>query len=408
MVISFYQPFVEQNLKIKNISADKPRKMITDFLISLLGKPMIYIDIDPNANAKSEARQACQIIVVDICRLQKNVFKFLSQLESKEKTRLRYTDGNEQSPFETCDRMNMSTFSGFFYVAYSGHFKIPDSAIPKVYNNEYVVHTLMLAVNHLLRFTEYGPLAKALALYQAINYRLGENTSHQLLSASVHYDMCKRLVNVAIYCNYKTLRKTTLQCISNHIKKFDYKGRCMLIKYLIESSNHSGMIGYAINLYKETLIEAFKEPTLNECFSGVQLTAMIKKMCYLPHGAESDLMELADQIITALNFLRFLILKDKENISGIRDIMPTIEKEYLEVLVTALKMSKAHYELKMKDVMDEKNQPGVTLTVGGTVLDSIPQEAKKEVIESALNAFHLIEGLVARINECVKSNAVAE
>lgn len=408
MVIPFYQPFIEDILAAEDNSHSKTKQIVSEFLISLLGKPMILVDVDPDGNAASEMRQACQTIIQDICKLEKNVLKFLKDLEYKEKNRTRYTDGNELSPFETSDRMNMSTYSGFFYVAYSGHFDLPESAIPQVYKTEYVVHTLMLAVNHLLKFEEYGPLAKALALYQALNTRMCDNTSHCLLSSSVHFEMCKRLVKVVIHCRYQSLRKRALLLITSHIKKFDYKGRYVLLKYLIDTCNHSGMIGYTINLYKDTLIEALKDPLLNECFKTVWLSAMIKKMCYLPHGAESDLIELADQIITALNFLRFVILKDKDNITGIKEIIPIIETEYLGVLVTALNMSKAHYELKLKDLMEGKNTPSVKLNIGRAIMDAIPPVKKKEIIESALNAFHLMEGLISRLKECIKSYLVAE
>lgn len=408
----FYCPFIKElealdsNLKFKQV--------ITAFLVSLLGKPLIHIDLDPDLNAQSEARQTCNIIIQDICTLEKNIFKLLEHLEvcnkenRKSEAKSNTHDDQEITPYEHRDKINMTTLSGLAYVIFSGHFEVPDVAIPHVYSTEFVVHTLMLSAVHLLTQPEYGPLVKGIALFQAILDRLPNNVSHTMLTSSVHFDLCKQLSNVAIYSVYEPIRKVAVKLIGVHINKFTYKGRCMLIKYLIEIANHSGMIGYAITLYKNSVDQALNDPTLDDCFVGPQLRNMIRKICYLPHGAESDIMELADQIITSLNFLRYLALKDAENKTGIRDCFSLIESDYLDKLRTGLNMSKAHYQVKLKEIEEGKSLPGedinLSINVGGNILDKIPIENKKEIINSALNAFHLIEGLMARFSECININ----
>lgn len=399
---TFYRPFIDELLvaEKQNVQA---KQIIAAFLINLLGKPMTFIDMDPTSNERSEARLVCLQIFQDICRLENNLLKFLTHLEicSKETERTKGSDGGELSPYEHREKINMTTLSGLFYVIYSGHFDVPDMALPQVYSIEYVVQTVMLAVTHLLNNTEHGPVNKALATCKALTNRLGDNTSHIILSASVHFNLIKSLMNISIYSNYPSLRLDALNCIGSHVHKFDYKGKVMLIKYLIQGANHSGMIGYAITQYKDALHKSFKDPAINECFTGAQLLNMIRLMSHLPHGVESDLMELADQIISVLNFLTYLVLKDKDNITGIKDQYPSIETEYLETLRMALKMSRAHYQAKLTEIEEGKNLPeeSVQLYVGGNILDSIPTENKKEIIQSALNGFDVIEYLVARLTE---------
>lgn len=403
MLPSFYRPFIDELLlgtEIKNLQA---KQIIAAFLISLLGKPLIYIDMDPNLNKKGEARQVCLQIIEDIIKLENNLLKFLTHIEicSKETQRTRISNESELAPYKHREKINMTTLSGLFYVVYSGHFDIPNTAVPQVYRTEYVVQTVMLTVTHFLNNTEYGPLMKALATCKALTNRMAKNTSHTLLSASIHCNLIKSLMNVAIYSNYPSIRLAALNSIGSHIQKFDFKGKVMLIKYLIHGANHSGMIGYAITQYKDALHESYKESVINECFTGTQLLNIIRLISNLPHGVESDLMELADQIISVLNFLTYLVLKDKNNITGIRDHFSTIETEYLETLRTALKMSRAHYQAKLMEIQEGKNLPeeSVQLNVGGNILDSIPTEKKKEIIQSALNGFDVIEYLVARLTE---------
>lgn len=399
---SFYGLFIDELFITEKIN-HQAKQIIAAFLINLLGKPLIYIDMDPKSNEKSEARLICQQIVQDIIKLENNLLKFLHHLEicSKETQKTKVSNESELAPYDHREKINVTTLSGLFYVVYSGHFDIPDTAIPQVYSTEYVVQTVMLAVIHFLNNTEYGPLMKALATCKVLTTRLADNTSHKILSASVHCNLIKSLMNVAIYSNYQSVRLNALNSIGSYIKKFDYKGKVMLIKYLIHGANHSGMIGYAITQFKDALHESYNEPVINECFTGTQLLNIIRLISNLPHGIESDLMELADQIISVLNFLTYIVLKDKDNITGIKDHFSTIETEYLETLRSALKMSRAHYQAKLMEIQEGKNLPeeSVQLNVGGNILDSIPIEKKKEIIQSALNGFDVIEYLVARLTE---------
>lgn len=408
----FYRYFIEE-INQADFYNVKTKEIIAAFLISLLGKPLIYIDMDPETNGNSEARLNCSIIVQDICRLEKNILKFLVYLEGcdRDSNKKPAKDDDleeEKLPYKYEDKVNMTTLSGLFYVVLSGHFQLPDTAIPQVYSLEYVLQTAMLSVIHLLNFSEYGMLSKALALAEVIVNRFPDKLSHELLSSSVHFRMCKGLFTIGIYSSYESIRKKLVALIGQQINKFDYKGRCILITYLIKTSNHSGMIGYAITLYKSSLNEAFQDPHMDDCFTGPQFSNMLKKICHLPHGAESDLVELADQIITSLNFLRYLAIKDTNNVTGIWNCFSFIENQYLEQLRVGLNMSKAHYEVKLKDIEEGKNllenNVNVSVNVGGNVLDKIPEENAKQIIYSALNAFHLIEGLIGRLCECININ----
>ncbi|XP_028179529.1 glomulin-like isoform X1 [Ostrinia furnacalis] len=411
MLPPFYRPFIKE--LEQSHSNMKAKQIINAFLVSLLGKPLINIDLDPDNNAMSEARQCCSMIIQDICTLEKNIFRVIEYINichkenQKSVKKANASNDDEIAPYEHREKINMTTLAGLAYTLFSGHFEVPDANIPQVYSAEYTVHTVMLSVVHLLSFTEYGLLAKGIALCNAILKHLPDNATQTLLACSVHFDLCKNLMNVAIYSQYEPLRKEAVKLIGLHINKFVYSGRIMLIKYLIETANHSGMIGYAITLYKNSIDLSLKDATLDKCFTGAQFMNMIKKICNLPHGAESDIVELADQIITSLNFLRYLALRDSENKTGIRDCFQMIESDYLEKLRTGLNMSKAHYEEKMKEIEEGKglgNDTNISVNVGGNVLDNIPVENKKEIINSALNAFHLIEGLVARLSECININ----
>lgn len=412
----FCAPFIKEVISLE--SNFKAKQIITAFLISLFGKPLIYLDLDPEHNAKSEIRQVCTQMISYICQMEHDVTKFFPYLETcaRENTRKNKsaparsseTEDYESHPYEQKYKLNITTLSGMFYVVFSNHFEVPDYAVPQIYSIDYIVHTVLLSALHLLEFSQFGPLSKALVLTKALLQHFPENISHDLLAHQIHFDLLKCLVNVAVFSTYESLRKQAVNLINLHYHKFDFTGRTKMVHYLIETSNHSGVIGYSITLFKNSINEAFTKPDeFPACFKGYQLSAMLKKMCKLPHGPESDLVEIADQVITALNFIRYLAIRDVNNLTGIRDCFPYVESEFLEPLRVGLNMSKAHYEVKKKDLEDNKKTSStvhVSINVGGNIMDDIPIEQKQEVINSALNAFHLMEGLVARLSECINLN----
>lgn len=408
----FYQPLIQI------ITTQKPDKhlqyrkeVIVAFLISLLGKPLIYMDLNPQHNANSEIRQSCAIILGDICSMEKNLFKFLplvDKLHYQDKKLLNKNcnESDEYAPYKDKDKINITSLSGLFYIILSNHFEVPDLAIPQVYSTEYIVHTLMFCVYHLLQFTQYSLSVKGIALLKSLLSKQVYPICASNLNSPIYFDVLKSLVQVAVFSNYETVRKDAVNLTSSFVNKYDYKGRCFLLKHVISVANHSGMIGYAITLYKNSIDEAFKsEEKLPTELSGHLFTNMLNTICNLPFGAETDLIEHADQIISALNFLRYILIKDKNNITGIKDNLNYIENTYLSQLRIGLNMSKAHYEAKLKDLEEGNKLPednmNVSVNIGGNILDSIPLESKKEVILSSLNAFHLMEGLMAHVLECI-------
>ncbi|XP_069359143.1 glomulin-like isoform X2 [Maniola hyperantus] len=411
----FYSPFV---IEMAAVDAKlRTKEIISAFLISLLGKPLIYVDIDPDSNKSSEARLCCINIIQDVSTLLKNVLKLLPYVEvhhkesGKTKSNKALADNAEElSPFEHKEKINLTTLSGLYYSIFSAHFPVPDLALPLVYSNEYVVHTMLLCVIHFLSFVEYGPQAKGISLCKEIFKKYPNKVSYKMLKLPVHYNLCKSLINTSLYTSYESMRKESVKIITDHVNKFEYKGRSLLIKYILSVANHSGMIGYAITLYKNSLDEAFKESELPDCFTGAELQDMVYKICYLPHGAESDLVELADQIISSLNFLRYLALKDVCNKTGITGYFSFIQSDYLEKLRTGLNMAKAHYEVKLKDIEEAQKtkkvdeEVDIVINVAGTMLDKIPTERKKQILCSGLNAIHLIECLLARLSESMRNS----
>ncbi|KAL1129175.1 hypothetical protein AAG570_013705 [Ranatra chinensis] len=165
-----------------------------------------------------------------------------------------------------------------------------------------------------------------------------------------------------------------------------------------------GFIGYLVTLLKDVVFRTLSDPGEGkELFSGKCLADLLNKFCHLHTGVETDLIELSDRIISCLNLLRFLAIRDKTNITGFWDSTPSLASNFLEPLKKGLTLSRAHYKLQLDDLKSGSGDDTANLEVkvGTSVLPAMPKEQKIQVLNTALNTFDLMESLLGRVNECL-------
>ena len=120
----------------------------------------------------------------------------------------------------------------------------------------------------------------------------------------------------------------------------------------------------------------------------------------LKHGAETDLLEISDELMSTLNLLICLMARDKSNnLTRIWDLKDEIIQNFVKPLKTAISMSRAHYKLKLNDKTNPNTSEGdVTLMVGGQPLPHMTHDKMKEVINAALNTFDMMDCILGQLN----------
>lgn len=126
---------------------------------------------------------------------------------------------------------------------------------------------------------------------------------------------------------------------------------------------------------------------------------LIDQFCRLSHGAETDLLEVSDEVMSTLNLLYCVLKRDSKNATGIWDYKDKIKETYLAPLEEGIKLARAHYELKLKDSSKPKKDEIVELTVGGQQLPHMPPEKMKEIVRAALTTFDLLESTLCRVTD---------
>lgn len=368
------------------------RKIILlKFLLQLLGKPLAFLDLKCGEKTKSRGRRVAESIIEKILNMISDIFWILDLQTTNSLFNIRQVDD-----------LSMATF---FYLIVAENVLL--EKVPKVYDHVYIFqHTLHL-VTELFKHDNQFVVHNGLQLSQTLlNNVSGIILSYHLLDSEHHSKFCAALSNVIIYNELEKHRKRALGIFRQYLLNFEMHGRYLLIYNLMKVLNHTGMIAYLITLYKDMIMEEFNNDCVSIYVTGPKLFVLLDMFCYLHKGEESDMVELADQIVASLNLLRYLAIRDKTNISKVWEHFKNLEKSYFEPLKKGLTLSRAHYELKIKELKTEsgegdKSDSKVSVTVAGQKLNEIPTNEKLKVLYSALTSFDVIESLLSRVTELI-------
>lgn len=392
-ILFFCDNFISELPNDKQES-EEHRSLICKFLVDLLGKPLVYLDMEIFENIKSKARIITEKIIPKILRVNCDP---ISLVQMK----------NNMNNAELIVPKPLSIGS-LFYLIYHEHILI--EKVPKIYDSLYFFHYSLEFVNNLLDCDHNIVVEKGLKLSDTLLKHVQQHKlPYLMLDSECHGHFCRSLAKIIVYNDIQVLRTFALQIYKKYVNSFETHGFYLLIYNLMSDLNHSGLIGYTITLYKDQLASEFVKSNnfITEHFKGQKLLMLLKKFCFLHNSEESDLIELSDQIIAALNLLRFLALRDKENDTDIWDHFKILEKTFFKPLRKGIDLSRAHYELKIKEIKEDPTEKQhhnseISVIVGGQSLDEMPSSEKLHVLESSLTVFDMLESLLTRLLECIE------
>lgn len=419
-IVPFYKPFVNE-VSLRQTAEYKTslqRDLLVCFILQLLSQPLAFLDLEYREKSSSAIWFVTKELLTFITYLVGDLMIFLEYAERREaegrekrKNTVTTQSGDEDMLLRE-DRVPVVSYAVLYYLILAEHIQLNE--VPCVYSPLYIFQRCLYLIVLLIKYSEELVVHKGLLLANAVLAMLSEGSVPcDVLESPTHREFVEALSKVMIYCEVEDFRKSAVLVLRNYLFKFDVKGQYLLMLNLATAVNHAGILGYLIMHLKDMIINALNSAVMPPYFRGKILYDLISKYCSLEHGAETDLVENVDQIVSSLNLIRFLALRDRENRTGMWDYVEFLEKSLLVPLREGIKLSRAHYKLKLKDLEEEKkvvmNDKGlskksdVIITVGGQQLPNLPHENKVAVIMSALNAFDLMESLLIRVNECIDS-----
>lgn len=397
-LLPFYELFVCELVKQQGESEFEERRLIVlKFLIQLLGKPFAYLDMEEHGSSKSRIRHIAE-------RICQNIFKLLEDP-------ILLVDIYVEDERNVVCKPNYLSQGVLFYLIFGEQIILEH--IPKVYSHVYIFQSYLHLIPILLDNSQQLLVSKGLKLTQAFLRNLKDfELDYQLLDLDSHSKFCKQLSIVIIYNSLEENRKLALQLLKEYFNKFETRGRYLLVYNLVQVVNHAGLIGFIISYYKDMINDElnFNKCTICKYLCGPELFKVLRRFCHLHKAEESDLIELADQIIASLNLLRYLAIRDKKNVTKIWDYFSSLKHTYFEPLKKGLMLSKAHYELKVQELKTsssaadrKQNLSNVSVVVGGEELAAMPTSQKIVVLRSALTAFDVMESVLGRLTELIES-----
>uniref|UniRef100_A0A1B6IT67 Glomulin n=1 Tax=Homalodisca liturata TaxID=320908 RepID=A0A1B6IT67_9HEMI len=402
LIVQFYEPFVNEISDNQNI--DKRVKMVLlQALLHLLGNPLIHVDLEYNERSSSKLSVLASKIVAFILKLKSDPLAFLALVENnelinvdEERVLIKEFSSNEI-------KFSDLSLSSFFYLVFCEKMC---KSFPHVYDKLYVYQNGLKLAKTLLQYKETLVLHKGLLLTQAIleTVEIG-SVKFSYLNSRTHKEIIELLSNIAVYHEIEENRKLSAELIKKHFCTFDPKGQFYILLNVSKSVQHPNLVGLFTTLVTDSVRNTFTNKELKIYFTGKRLFDLLRIFCLLSKGAETDLVENKDQILSALNLIIFLTRRDRDNSTGVWSYVTDILKIFLDPLREAIDLSRAHYKLQLESLDDPlKTEDGAELsvTVGNQVLDQMSKEDKQTVLNSGLTVFDLMEHLLCRANECIE------
>ncbi|XP_076679243.1 glomulin [Andrena cerasifolii] len=423
IIISFLEPLIDEAALENDIL--KSNAILRDYLLSILiflmGKPLCHLQ---EQQLESDLKQPLpERIIMLVSQVTGDMLWFLNVIEErsrKSNSRKKATDEESSNLKVTLFELNenipdLAYANFYFYVITKVDFW---EKVPQVYEPQYIFHACTYLIIKLLQERKNVVVEKGLVL---MDHLLGRVTrcslTSELLQLNVYSELFNVLIKVMVHCDSDKERKKALSMFQDYIDVFDMQARYFIVLRLYQISEHSGLLSLTTGVFKASIMECLQATPPVPHFLGNNFRCLLKLACKLPHGSASDVVELSDEIITSLNLLRFLFLRDKHNQTEIWNLVDGLENDYLKPLREGINLCRAHWKVKMNDLEEqkktqkisdnielEKRDAEVALTVGGEKLPAMPVAEKIAFCQQAVNGLDVMESILIRVNECIASN----
>ncbi|XP_044157665.1 glomulin [Bufo gargarizans] len=405
-LVQFAQPFIDivsQSIGIsKEPDVQEMRKELLTFCFSCLKYPLLSAQL--NTLPEDEGDNPFHVFAKEIMDFLLSLGESLSRTFVQRVHSAQTKDAEGSVPEkETYTPESLACLTYLLFVHHIGM-----DGFPFVFGPTFVVKSNMEHVDVLLKRTEESVLSKGLDLLEHSLLRVdNDSLPEDVFDVTAVHQVLQDLVKVMTLCPIEHLRKKSLAMLQLVIDKFCVEGKYKLFRCLLKISSHSGVEGYIIHNIKNQIDFALKTDSQNRWFLGSRLSPLLHSALSLPEGAETDLLQSSDRIMASLNLLRYLVIKDSDNETGVWSELAKIEPAFLKPLHTGLNMSRAHYEAEIRSTSEKKKgshseKPLCTVTAGGNKLPDMTPEMQLQVLQSALFTFDLMESVLARVEELIE------
>lgn len=291
---------------------------------------------------------------------------------------------------------------------------------PKVYRPTYLLEMGLYFASNLLSSSEGTLNTKGIRLAAQLLQNLQDDLlEDDTLDLDIHKVFVTKLIWVLEQTQVRRNSQMGVELLQKYIAKFKtINAKYFHIQHLLECTENNKIRSILVTIYKNLIadqlnaVDAKLELDVSLFCRGEKLRwLLLNRICIMPKGVETDILQHSDLIMAALNMLRFLALRDKNNATELWNYMGEIEEVFLKILRTSLDCTRAHYRLEQKRIQEKKtggkidgDDTDCEVSIAGYEYMDMSAENKLRALAIGQNTFDLIDSVLSHLNECIEAH----
>lgn len=434
----FYEPVLDQivtlDVTTQNIFRENEmsrRNVLASFIIQLFAEPIGFFDLSIPLDAmqigptqmNNHIQDCMNSLTNHFTRLMTNPLRLIAYGERRHRWPYVLPCADEAMNarptldiFVIEEKAPFLALSIMFYV-FIGENRLPANT-PKIYEPIYLFEMGLYYANHLISKPDEAYRTKGIKLaLKLLDNLQREELGDETLELDIHRFFSTNLINVLDTTRVRKNSKAGVELFQKYINKFkSTEAKLYHIRHLFTTTDNKKIHGFLIVIYKNIIalllnrIDANPRMKLPDCCRGEALQYILEKYaCILPDGLESDIVKNSDIIVAGLNVLRFLVIRDKRDLTELWASIRKYEVCFLNPLRDALECSRTQFKLEEQRIKEKKTPDlACQFLVDGEDLAAMADENRLQALQIGRNTFDLIESLLTRVQECIEVRQIAE
>ena len=426
--LDFMVPFVEQvsggkKDKFEAGNVEKHIETLMKYLLQVLKYALIHLNLTYDSKAerpvKTDARICTEKLMYMITKICPNIHSAIETYKDRnEAFNRRVKEGGEISDDDLFGEGLVSELSlaCLVYLVHAEGLGI--MGYPSLFSHQGVLELNLPWIVLLMKQAEVEIRRKGVLLLEnLINNIDSFHLTYSDLDRPEYFKVLDSLFDIMVHCSDRAVRQLCVKVLPNFIQMFNFDARYQIFEKIFATLKHSGAYGFCVQLLKNQMEEILTgSVSVDGNFANLKLKKLMFLITCLKDGPATDLLENSDRIISVLNFLRYLILRDAPGVNktGLWSFYPELETKFIKPLFTGLDMSQAHYAEELKGLenktskVKDNEDVEMSVTVAGFKMPKMERGSRIEVLRQALNTFDVIRSLVVRVEELADQQRKAD
>lgn len=435
-MIKFYEPILDKIIETEPANTMTfrdngltQRNILACFIIQLFGIPFAYLDLsDPTSNARSNkgvtltnvyTRQCVTSMAQHLCKLVVNPMQLIVYGQRRALWPYVFSESDDPEKYSGMPldiflldaKVSLTSLAVMFYTLFVEN--LFEENKPKIYRGVYLLEMGLYFATDLLSGTEEALHTKGIRLATKLLQNLhNEQLDDDTLDLDIHKIFATKLIGVLDSTQVRRNSQMGVDLLQKYIGIFKtINAKYFHIQHLLDSTTNNKIRSLLVTIYKNVIameinaVDSNLQPEVSIYCRGEKLKwLLLNRICIMPRGVETDILQHNDLIMAALNMLRFIAIRDKKNATQIWDYMNEIEEKFLKTLRTSLDCTRAHYKLEEKRLQEKKaTTTSIDVKIPGSEYMDMSDENQLRVLAIGQNTFDLIENVLFHLIECIEA-----